>query len=257
MNIKEFYDNDPEARKCYYYVEGPWDEADCKKRMEAACVPYGDMEPLIGQKAEPPEGTVWYEVQHCGGSDYSGGICNRSNHQSFLEMFGGRPGVLDSYGGYGTYAIFLRADVDDEEILDCLRGLADYPLIDDEALSALEVQMSNEAWEHWAESDFRQAIEKALLEGEYWEASGDVILEVFQAACEKANEYWEVDGEDMWIRVDKVAAKVAFEDLDDMTKQQVADRHTDAAELEARAEAVAAVNNPDQGKLPLEDQHVR
>ena len=88
------------------------------------------------------------------GSDYSGNLINKSNHDVFLKDHEEKEGVHDVYGGYGTFAVAIRKDAyeSDEDLRQEIDGLEDYPLLDEEEHSRLEVEASVEAWNNWAES---------------------------------------------------------------------------------------------------------
>lgn len=86
------------------------------------------------------------------GSDYSGTTVELSNYEVFREMFGDLPGVYLVHGGHSTFTagISLKWLLDPtnqdkaDEIINTLRGLSDYPLIDDEHLSNMECEKERE-----------------------------------------------------------------------------------------------------------------
>lgn len=150
-----------------------------------------------------------------GYSDYSGSTVEAANCAELLEQF---PGIAISvYGGYGTTDVCfsLRWILDDgDTLLDILEGLEDYPLINDEALSNLEMECADEAWDSWAYSDFVSGVEKALnveLDG-----NKDSMRTVFEACRERANEYWESEGgggKSVYIRVERIIEVVTLADV--------------------------------------------
>jgi hypothetical protein len=86
----------------------------------------------------------------------------RSNHRVFMEEHGEKPGVYEIYGSHGSQAIALRLSLQDKDIEATLAALADYPLIDEEDMSRLEMEMQEEAYESWAGADFIREVEKEL-----------------------------------------------------------------------------------------------
>jgi len=109
---------------------------------------YCDFTPFKGEATAENRTSLYLIPDELAGGDYdSSGICNRSNYRTFLKDFSSVPGVYALYGGYGTYAIAIRLDVAEEHeaIRDTLKGLANYPVIDDEDLSNLEVEWQDEA----------------------------------------------------------------------------------------------------------------
>ena len=99
---------------------------------------YGDFESV---KPDLKNEHDYIMPEEMSGSDYSGGIVQVSNHRVFIKEFGKTEGVYDVYGGMGTYAVAIRIDVAEanEEIKSVLAGLTDYPLIDEEDWSNLEM----------------------------------------------------------------------------------------------------------------------
>lgn len=160
----------------------------------------------------------WYQVEYATGSDYSGGGVHESNYRVLSEMLeeshpaGAEPVVwARTPGGHGTYGIVVRYGDLDEEIREAIDGLEDYPLLNEEDHSELEIEQQNEAWENWAKSDFIKECAKYLEVdpyelGEQAEAAGVDWFVIFRAAEEKANVYWEdQQGAGQWINVKRVA----------------------------------------------------
>lgn len=156
------------------------------------------------------------------GSDYSGSTVEMSNHRSFLKSFKDVDGVYNCYGGYGTFAVIILASVDNDEIASAVRALHEYPLLNEEDHSELEIDLQNEQWgeAYGTRHEFIEALEKRFnleeLELEVPEGQTDNMYELFENARERANEYWEAEtGGTMYIRVEKVAAVVEWQELVD------------------------------------------
>jgi len=146
----------------------------------------------------------------CSGSDFSGGVFNKSNYRAFLEMFGDVEGVYKLWGGFGTYAIAIRLDVyeSNEEIKKVIDDLDDYCIIDEEDLSKLEYELQNKAWENWVKYDMLRLIQSSheLLEDFEEKNLPEKDFEsLFYRASHEANEYWEPDGNDMSINLKNIA----------------------------------------------------
>lgn len=158
-----------------------------------------------------------------GYSDYSGCSVERANFRAFTEQFKAGEGEwwFKAWGGHGTEAIALipGAELDDEtaeELRETFAGLENYPCLDDEALSEIEMEAENEAWESWARHDFTRGLVKLFPDHEEAidNASDETIREIFETARETANEYWEIEtGGGAWIRIEKIAAKVSPDSL--------------------------------------------
>ena len=146
--------------------------------------------------------------------DYSNtGMVGKANVQAFLEEYGDRPGVYSVRADYGSHFVAIALEVDDQEILETLSALADYPAMDTELISELEMEGEGEAWDDWARSDFVSELEKMYSLEEVDEIDDGKLVELFHEAQEEANEYWEAEGNGMWISVEKVAKKVDPDDL--------------------------------------------
>jgi hypothetical protein len=202
---------DPDSKAVSY---GDLKPADCPE----SAVKY--LESLSTDAME--EGELYFFLPYASGSDYSGSTVEAANHREFLESYGEEAFVWEAHGGFNTYAVVLGltgllecADDTFDAVVGIVEGLENYPLIDDEALSKLESDNANEAWESWVAGDFRRALEKKFDNAEFdWPADSD-LRALFEKKAEKANEYWfnEGYGPDMYIRVDKVVEKVEWDDV--------------------------------------------
>ena len=169
-------------------------------------VSYGDMERIGNSEAKL---TDWVEPRFLSGSDYSGGLIEKANFDAFLEAFGNVDAVLPSYGDHGTFAIFLRADIDNEDIINCLNHLMDYPCLDETKLYELEAEAQEEAWDDWVECDFVRALERKFhcdIDTTY---DSKELKEYFNNEAELVGEYYNnEEGSSMWIDIDKVVKNV-------------------------------------------------
>lgn len=187
-----------------FHLNGRWCSLDPYWGMveDLATIPYGHLD-------FRHDGELWL-VNWAGGSDYSGDSVERSNFQVLLELAEEKgllgKGLWEVYGGFGSYGIVVSADVEDEEILDLLAGLEEYPVADEDHLAHLEIELEDEAWSSWAESDFVRAL--AREHGGYVEDwDGEKLRGVFEDARERANEYWVSEsGGSQWIDLGRVAA---------------------------------------------------
>ena len=178
------------------------------------------------------------------GSDYSGTLVEKSNAQAFAEQFKDGQGIWWQwvYGGHGTYGIVIdRQAIPEEEdpeepdtldaVLECLESLTDYPLLDDDLHTNMEIEAQDEAWNDWARGDFQKVIKQRIRreeearkldeEGESVdvdEIEGDfdaaLLFEVFCAVSDRIGEYWTNEqGDQMYIRVEKLADRLTPEEL--------------------------------------------
>ena len=136
------------------------DAEDLKELFGYKSVPYGDFKPTWKNE----EG-LFFELAAY--SDYSGDIVDRANCNEFLKKFGGLDGVFKTWGGHGTCGVVVSYELykTNEEIKEVVDGLEDYPLISDESLSALEIEIQDESWGNWIKYDLKRALDKAGIEG--------------------------------------------------------------------------------------------
>jgi len=152
----------------------------------------------------------WWGSDYAQGSDYSGGTVTLNNYNQLLEM--AKKSGCDCYetisSGHGGYHIFFNVYTTPDEIVEALAALDDYPSIDDKSLSELEQEQSEEAWNNWAESEFRKGLESKFT-GDASEVSGEDLYACFHEAMEESNSYWQdQQGSGMWVDIKRVLAKV-------------------------------------------------
>lgn len=146
----------------------------------------------------------WYMPELLSGSNYSGDSVTVANYRTFLEEFGDRNGVHKVCGGHGTYGVAIHRSALDEEMIEVFRKLDDYPCIDEEQVSMVELEAEDEAWDSWAKNDYLRTL-RSLTEEDI-DPSDDDLFADFEQAREKANVYWENEtGNSAWIDLDRVA----------------------------------------------------
>jgi hypothetical protein len=67
--------------------------------------------------------------------------------------------LVETIGGYNSRQLWVRSDIWDEHELDMLH---DYPSIDDELVSIIEMEMEDEAWESYVKSDLIKTLPDEL-----------------------------------------------------------------------------------------------
>ena len=128
----------------------------------------------------------------------------RSNHRVFMEMFGSDKDVLERFYSYGAEYIYIRSTAENNEIIECLEALENYPAIDDQDVSLMNIEMFEESWENWIRSDFENMVLNHfdLCDIEYEDSD---LLEWFKQLTERANIYFEVEsGGNGWIDLDRI-----------------------------------------------------
>jgi hypothetical protein len=182
---------------------------------ELARLSYGDLEPLTEFQTQEP--TDFYMPELMTGSDYcSSGSVEVSNHRVFLERYGKLPNVYDVYGGYGTFAVVIRLDSITEEMQEDFKALADYPLLDEDDHSQVEMEAEDEAWEGFYRRDFSHDLAKKFPahEDKIDAMSTDALWELFHTLTERTNTYWQNEcGNTAYIDLDRVIAGCTEDDL--------------------------------------------
>lgn len=162
--------------------------------------------------ASPTEGTADHPVMHSYGdwesataenathaildlttwSDYSGSTVERSNERSLLRDF--PQTFIRLYGGYGTRGLMLPVNMPesyDEDtwnyLLDELAALGDYPLYDEEDLSALEMELADEAWDGYLNWDIPRDLENRGVNDEVIDENIERIKERFYTLTMEAD----------------------------------------------------------------------
>lgn len=95
-------------------------------------------------------------------SDYSGSSVERSNFKAFMTEFADTPGVWELTGGHGTTGVAIRLDAVTPEMVEVFKSLEDYPVIDEDLLGEVEMELAEESASNYGYHDFVQAIEEAL-----------------------------------------------------------------------------------------------
>lgn len=114
---------------------------------------------------------------------------------------------LHVVGAYGSEFIYL---LEGEEADEILAGLENYVVLDDEAVTEVEMEWEHEAWDSWLRSDLIHALydkwDDEDLEGIDPEDLKDSVLwEAYQRAMEKTNTYPEVEYSGVHVDVDRIA----------------------------------------------------
>jgi hypothetical protein len=172
---------------------------------------YGDFAPYNGEVTEALKKSLFIRPEHLSGSDYSGSSYTVSNYRVFLKEYGEVEGVYALHGGHGTYAIAIRADVaeENEEIRDTLNALENYPVIDDEDSSMVEIE-----WQGEAMKDILRDLERNIDLETYLEdcpaiiekltTDNDALEELAWQAVEKLNLDWKYENCTAYLDSDSV-----------------------------------------------------
>lgn len=154
----------------------------------------------------------------CGG-DYSNSCAvEYSNYLEWQDLFADTLSIdwWTVSGGYGSYGIAIRVDTENPDILEMIGSLSDYPVINDDRLSQVEMEWQDYSYRDCVAKDFVEGIEKQFeIELMIDDPQDDGrVCDLFYACADRANEYWEVEQHGTaYIRVDKLVQRVEYADL--------------------------------------------
>lgn len=171
--------------------------------------------------------TLLWVPDRCQSGDYGGAVHYRSNANVLLSDFSS-PECRELYGSHGSHGVAIDPRYCSDELLENIESLESYPVLSEDDLSSLEMELQNEAWENWARSDFSKRLESLLsgiLSAADWEIaeewaeqsveslSEDQLWELFSSAAEESGTYWESQHNDAYIDVDRVAESLSEDQL--------------------------------------------
>jgi hypothetical protein len=172
--------------------------------------------------------SLGFEPDLCGYSDYADtGLIGKANFKHFENRYSEPEILIASYGWNGE-SIVIDVRFASQDLIESIVALEDYPLVDEELHSELEIEEQATAWEDTYSGEWlkilageldRYAADDAEM---YWAeelreatVSAEAAFELFQRCREAANEYWVV--EDLssgdYINIDRIAAQLTGEDL--------------------------------------------
>lgn len=170
--------------------------------------------PLDGDPEDNPSKYYVRAPEYLEGSDYAGCSVTLSNFDELvdLETEEGKGYILEVCGGHGTYGALVRLDSPDATF-EILQGLADYPCINDEAVSEVE----NE-WREEAMADLITDTLKIIMEDipggseKVTDAQEVALSEAIREFCEGSNDLeWHYENANAYCDPKK-AAKLAIKE---------------------------------------------
>ena len=188
---------------------------------ELSSLNYGDLKNFIipGDNLLKDISNLFLFVPQASGSDYSGSLLEKSNYEVFLGDFGSNDFIYPCYGGYDTYAIAVELKgllYCDEEtfdsIINTIKNLDTYPVLDEDHYSNLQLEVEDEAWDNWVYSDLKRAIERKFPDIDLHFNDGE-LFELFIKKMEETNTYWEEQGNNMWVDINRIVEAITIFDL--------------------------------------------
>lgn len=162
--------------------------------------------------------SILWLSDHCLSGDYCGASHTLSNCKVLLEEFCGSPQCREVYGSYGSSSVVVDPRYLTEELLESLQSLENYPVLDENHCSNLEVELQGQAWENWGQRDFQSSLESRLssLYGDEMAESiteslnDEALYSLFESLREEANEYWESQSSpEQWIDMERITERTS------------------------------------------------
>ena len=158
---------------------------------------------------------------YCIGGDYCGSTHHVANARYLLRQFSS-PELREIYGGYGSQGVIIDPRYLSEELLELLQSLENYPVLCEDELSAYELELQDETWEHTIRREWENALESALssllsdneelAESIVESLSEESLFSLFSHCAELSNTYWEAEsGTTVYIDTDRVAESLSSE----------------------------------------------
>lgn len=158
-----------------------------------------------------PETKAYYLPGLLSGSDYSGTTVELSNFRCFKDQYKDQLGISiwTLFGGYSTFGIAIDWEKATDEMKETLQALDDYPVIDEGAMSQLECEQQDEAWDNYLASDFKRALGKKFTseadELTLDEMEDSTLFALFRQAMEKTNTYYvHEDTQGPYVNIDRL-----------------------------------------------------
>lgn len=157
---------------------------------------------------EKISGWIYYMPSLLSFGDYDNSCAvERSNVRVFKKEFEGNKYIRYHTGSYGWEAIWIDILCDDESIIETLEQLANYPCMDDEDVSRMEMEMEDSDWDNWIKRDLETALQKYFGA---WDSDmdNDKLREYYNQLKEETNTYYEVQaGGNGWIDINRLIEK--------------------------------------------------
>jgi hypothetical protein len=179
----------------YKFEPGYWiKEGEIDDPLEGELISAG------GRFVLSPDGT-YIEFPYCAHGDYLGSMVERSNYEYIVEYY--KDIVVRDSASYAYRNIYVREDIleKNRELKTIFEGLENYPLIDEERYSQLQMDVLEEDWDAWIKFDL---IHELDLQG-YNTDDEEAIHEVYKEIMFKESiYYWDENPYSMSIKIDDI-----------------------------------------------------
>ena len=124
-----------------------------------------------------------------------------------VEQF--KPEVIHVFGDYSSETVYLRSDLPETE--DLMKSLEDYPVLDEQAMSEVEMEWEQEAWDNWLKSDLVHTLPDDIrdtIDGLDDAQADDILSAAYSEAMEQTNSYPVAEYSGIYVDIDRI--KEAF-----------------------------------------------
>jgi hypothetical protein len=148
-------------------------------------------------------------------SDYSGSSVERANFKAFMREFGDTPGVWELSGGHGTNGVAIRLDAVTPEMVEVFKSLEDYPVIDEDLLGEVEMELAEESAKSYGYTDFLNAVGDSLGVTILTDADDDKATALFWETTSDLPEPYRIEtGGSVYFFIDRMVEQVDLDVLD-------------------------------------------
>lgn len=197
--------------KLSYYKLDDWRKDDFDK--ESCCCSVFDQL----KKDEILTEEDFVEIPYTISGDYTNFSCvsNMSNNRVLRKDF---KDLIFIYGSYSYETLFIQLKdlqkEENEEIFDAIENLFEYPILDEQDESELIQELAEQAWDNWVKYDFKRELYKHIDEDKYDLEEYD-LNSIFYKFIEITGDYFESEGNDVYIHVDDIVEKMFQRHIED------------------------------------------
>lgn len=184
------------------------------------------------RKEENSDGDFYYVINLASFGDYDNSCAvERANYREIKESkeFENCDWLDTDIGAYNWEAITIELhEIETKKwtskdskiadwLIDILDGLSDYPAINDETISIIEIELQDETWKNCYESDFINELDKIFSEKYNFsfqdaEYSSEKLRELFEETAKSINECWIIEsGGNAYIDIERIAQNFPIE----------------------------------------------
>lgn len=126
----------------------------------------------------------------------------RFEKELIYEITSIKPEVIEAHGDYSSRQVWIRKDIDEiEKYTDRLKN---YPCLDEEKMSEIELDWEVEAWNDWLKSDLIRSLPDEIEEL-IDDMNDDKLFSLYRQAMEECNEYPTAEYSGVYVDVNRIS----------------------------------------------------